>query len=375
MRKAKGLKYRMIALVSVIMILIGLTGEAVFAAEGFEDTASFDEAAAMADTVSYGMFPIYAENLPDGTYEIEVRSSSSFFKIMSAQLTVSEGEMTAVLTMYSSSYSYLYMGSPKEAAAADFSEYIPLEDTGEAYTFTVPVEALNDGIVCSAFSKRRSQWYGRVILFETATLPEGTLGYDLPDYDLIDDAIELYDEANGTNTKENLYGTSDDGSSGSAVREEAEPVEMEIEDGEYSIEVALAGGSGRATVTSPTWLYVKDGKAYAKLLWSSVYYDYMIVGGVTYYNETTDGGNSTFTIPITALDEPMYVIGDTTAMGDPVEIEYTLTFYGDTVAGKGRVPQEAAMTVLIIAVCVMVGGGILNFLVKRRKGKKKSKAG
>ena len=142
---------------------------------------------------------------------------------------------------------------------------------------------------------------------------------------------------------------------------------MEEEDGDYSIEVDMTGGSGRASVTSPTWLYVKDGKGYAKLLWSSVYYDYMIVGGQKYLNETTDGSNSTFTIPITALDEPFSVIADTTAMGDPVEIEYSLTFYADSVGGKGRVPQEATKTVIYIAVFIMIAGGILNHFVKKRR--------
>ena len=55
---------------------------------------------------------------------------------------------------------------------------------------------------------------------------------------------------------------------------------------------------------------MKDGKAWAKLLWSSTYYDYMIVGGKKYLNETTDGGNSTFTIPIAVMDEDMPVIAD-----------------------------------------------------------------
>ena len=41
----------------------------------------------------------------------------------------------------------------------------------------------------------------------------------------------------------------------------------------------MTGGSGKATVVSPTVFLVKDGKAYAKLQWSSSNYDYMIVDG------------------------------------------------------------------------------------------------
>ena len=84
-------------------------------------------------------------------------------------------------------------------------------------------------------------------------------------------------------------------------------------------------------------------------------------------NETTDGGNSTFTIPIAVMDAPMPVIADTTAMGDPVEIDYALTFYEDTVADKNQVPQEAAIRVLIIALIIILTGGALNFLVKRKR--------
>ena len=41
------------------------------------------------------------------------------------------------------------------------------------------------------------------------------------------------------------------------------------EDGEYSVSVELAGGSGKASVTSPTLLTVKDGVPVARIQWSS----------------------------------------------------------------------------------------------------------
>ena len=52
---------------------------------------------------------------------------------------------------------------------------------------------------------------------------------------------------------------------------------------------------------------------------------YMLVDGQRYDVLTTEGG-STFEIPVRALDPPLTVIGDTTAMSTPHEIEYTLTF-------------------------------------------------
>ena len=38
-------------------------------------------------------------------------------------------------------------------------------------------------------------------------------------------------------------------------------MDIDKEDGEYSIQVDLEGGSGKASVTSPTILTVKDGQA------------------------------------------------------------------------------------------------------------------
>jgi hypothetical protein len=67
------------------------------------------------------------------------------------------------------------------------------------------------------------------------------------------------------------------------------------------------------------------------------------------------------------MDEPMGVIADTTAMGDPVEIEYQLTFYQDTVGSASQVPQEAAISVLKLSLAVIIVGGIANYLVKRHR--------
>ena len=64
-------------------------------------------------------------------------------------------------------------------------------------------------------------------------------------------------------------------------------------------------------------------------VWSSEKYDYMLVDGQRYDVLTTEGG-STFEIPVRALDTPLTVIGDTTAMSTPHEIEYTLTFDSST---------------------------------------------
>ena len=99
-----------------------------------------------------------------------------------------------------------------------------------------------------------------------------------------------------------------------------------FQDGTYQMEVELLGGSGRASVTSPAKVEIKDGKAVATLEWSSPNYDYMVVNGEKYLPVNTEG-NSVFRIPVEAFDQDIAVIADTVAMSTPHEIEYTLNFH------------------------------------------------
>lgn len=144
------------------------------------------------------------------------------------------------------------------------------------------------------------------------------------------------------------------------------PMPLDRPDGEYSIEVTLEGGSGKASVASPAVLAVKDGKAYASLVWSSSNYDYMVVGEDKYENTAAENAPSTFEVPVAAMDAAIPVIADTTAMGTPHEIEYTLTFHSDSLGSKSQLPQEAAKRVLFTAFLIIVLGGILNHFVKKR---------
>lgn len=102
----------------------------------------------------------------------------------------------------------------------------------------------------------------------------------------------------------------------------------EIPDGSYWIRVSMTGGSGRASISSPTGFYVKDGRATADIHWSSASYDYMKLDGVRYDAFTDAAGHSAMTIPVSALDTVIPVLADTTAMSKPYEIEYQLSFDG-----------------------------------------------
>lgn len=111
-------------------------------------------------------------------------------------------------------------------------------------------------------------------------------------------------------------------------------------DGTFKIDVATNGGSGRARVLSPAELALSGGKASVKIIWSSANYDYMILGGKKYLNESS-GGKSSFTLPLSLssaqiknleggnIDKVSFTLkvsADTTAMGRPHEIEYEFVF-------------------------------------------------
>ena len=77
-----------------------------------------------------------------------------------------------------------------------------------------------------------------------------------------------------------------------------------LEPGSYTINVTMAGGTGKATVESPAKLEVANGKAYATLVWSSENYDYMIVNGEKIM-PTTQKPTSQFKVPVSAFDTPL----------------------------------------------------------------------
>ncbi len=244
------------------------------------------ETIAPKNIVNESAVPVYAEDILKGVYEIDADSSSSMFSVESAELHVEKDGMYVVMTMGGKGYLYIYPGTPEEAAAAPEQEYISFVETEEGtHTFTLPVEVLNVGVDCAAFSKNKGKWYGRKLVFKTDRI--GT---------------EYF--------RKDFFTT---------------PKSLGLSDGIYSIEVVLEGGSGRASVMSPCTFTVSGGEASVRIEFSSKNYDYLILGGQKYLPVNT-AGNSVFEIPLTVLDYPVNIRADTTAMSTPHEIEYTLCF-------------------------------------------------
>lgn len=265
--------------------------------ERVSDTSEIAESSTTESTVNVpdmleipdNLKPIYGTEIKDGTYDITVNSSSSMFSVSECKLTVSGGEMTAVMTMSGKGYLYVFMGKSEDAS--DEKNYIPfLENEAGEHTFTVPVAALDMGIDCAAFSKKKEEWYDRTLLFNASSLPA--------------EAFE-----NGViSTAESLG----------------------LEDGEYTVEACVEGGSGKAKIQSPARIKIENGQAFAEIIWSSSNYDYMVVNGERCELLNADGG-STFLIPVTGFDCKIPVSANTTAMSTPHEIEYTLYFDSSTI--------------------------------------------
>ena len=190
------------------------------------------------------------------------------------------------MTLSGTGYGKLFMGTGDEAAAASEADFIPYVENAEGkYTYDVPVEALDEDTACAAWSIKKEKWYDRTLVFRSDLIPAECFA---------DGVLKT-------------------------------PASLGLSDGEYTVDVTLSGGSGRASVQSPAKLTVSGGAASAEIVWSSSNYDYMRIGEEKFLPVNTEG-NSTFVIPVSCFDREITVYADTIAMSEPHEIEYRLTF-------------------------------------------------
>ena len=248
-------------------------------------SAASSEAAASSAVSEAASEPAAEAALPDGVYTADFDTDSSMFHANETNdgkgtLTVKDGQMTFHVSLVSKKIVNLYVGMAADAEAHETDWLQPTTDTvtysdglsDEVYGFDIPVEALDEDFQLAILGSK-GKWYDHTVRVANA-----------------------------------------------------QPAAAEAPaDGTYTCDVTLEGGSGRATVESPAALTVADGRMTATIVWSSPNYDYMLVDGEKYLPTNTEG-NSTFEIPVTALDTPLDVVGDTVAMSTPHEIEYTLTF-------------------------------------------------
>ena len=256
--------------------------------------ASADEMVTPEDIVTEDMVPISGSDLNDGIYDVEVLSSSSMFKVAACQLTVENGAMSADLTIASDSYLKLFLGTGAEAVGASEEECISFElDEAGNQVYTVPVEALDKGIDCAAWSRRREKWYDRILVFSASTLPQSAF-------------------------KEGWILTAED---------------IGLEDGVYTVEVTLGGATGKTAVETPTEITVENGEVTATITFNSTNYDYVAIEGEK-FELISEEGNSSFVIPVGGFDWNMPIKADSVALGKPRELDYTLYFDAETISEK-----------------------------------------
>jgi hypothetical protein len=259
-----------------------------------ESTVTPTESTETAETVSTETAQDKAQ-LPDGVYTAEFSTDSSMFHVSEAcdgkgTLTVKDGVMTIHISLGSKKILNLYPGLAEDAAKDGAVLLEPTTDTvtysdgmtEEVYGFDVPVPVIGEEFDLALIGTK-GKWYDHKVKVSDP-VAEGTA-----------DTFDL----------------------------------STVEDGSYTIELTMEGGSGRASIQSPAQLAIADGAATATLEWSSPNYDYMLVNGEKYLPVNTEG-NSVFEVPVEALDAPLTMIGDTVAMSTPHEVEYTVTFHSET---------------------------------------------
>ena len=266
-----------------------------------ESTVTPTESTEAAETVSTETAGDEAQ-LPDGVYTAEFSTDSSMFHVSEAcdgkgTLTVKDGVMTIHISLGSKKILNLYPGLAEDAAKDGAVLLEPTTDTvtysdgmtEEVYGFDVPVPAIGEEFDLALIGTK-GKWYDHKVVVSDPVAENSESGTD---------AFDL----------------------------------STVEDGSYTIELTMEGGSGRASIQSPAQITVADGAVTATLEWSSPNYDYMLVNGEKYLPVNTEG-NSVFEVPVEALDAPVTMIGDTVAMSTPHEVEYTVTFHSDTLQSK-----------------------------------------
>lgn len=262
--------------------------------------------------------------LENGDYNVNVETSSSMFKVVNSVLTSKDGVMSAVITLSGTGYDYLYMGTGEEAAAANKDTWIKYVENAEGqYTYTIPVTALDTPIAVAAHSIKNDKWYDRTLTFQSEGLEKiKSETPSVPD-------PEKPEESQKPETGGNVDNNTPDQESGHVTDLTGGTIPVNssttLKDGTYTPDqFSWSGGTGRVGI-SCNKITVKNGQAYATIVFGSGSYSYIKANGSIYYGTNT-GSTSTFVIPV-ALNKNNTIIGMTTAMSVAHEIRYNIFIY------------------------------------------------
>ena len=109
---------------------------------------------------------------PDGIYSAQVQTDSNLLRFTDCRLTITDGEMTALLTAKNNNFNYIYPGLAAYANANP-DEWIPAApDQDGAYTYELNIASLDNSIRIATYSARKKLWYDRVIRIASQSLIE-----------------------------------------------------------------------------------------------------------------------------------------------------------------------------------------------------------
>ncbi len=244
-----------------------------------EETASFD--------------------LEDGVYKVDFDTDNSMFHVNEcyegkAKLVVENGKALLYLVMPSKNILNLYLGRAEDAqeegadliAPSTVSVTYADGEEDEVYAFEVPVTVYGEDFDLALIGKKEV-WYDHKVKISNAE------PWSEPDKK----------EEDGMNS---------------------------IKEGIYQVPVSLEGGTGKTSLESPAKVEKKEDGYIVTLIFSSKYYDYMLVDDVKYL-PIDNNDHSVFEIPVSDISAPLHVVADTVAMSKPHEIEYTITFDSESV--------------------------------------------
>lgn len=303
--------------------------------------------------------PTPGTSLEDGIYNVPtVETGEAMFRVVNCQLISKNGQLVAQIALSGTGYDYLYIGTKNEAYVADPSKWIPYtvkdvlnNETGEIeskYVYEIPVSALDTPLkIASRSAKYVSQgkgedaWINRTITVSSegiqktgdlSTEPENPdpMPSDPTPSDPTPIIPPVVDSGNNGET------TKPSGNDGKAEEESKYESDLSgststvdsstgLPDGVYTPDsFSWSGGTGRVKI-SCNKITVKNGQAYATIVFSSNSYAYVKANGRTYYG-TVSGGSTSFTIPV-ALNKNNKILGMTTKMTATHEIEYNIYVY------------------------------------------------
>lgn len=304
--------------------------------------------------------------MEDGTYEVNAEAGGKMFRVVGCTMQVKNGQMTASVTLSGQGYNRLYLGSVEDAPNDEAHWILPENLLAEQYTFKIPVEELDKTMDIAVHTTKSNKWDTRTLTFHSEGMKK-----------IADNSGNGSGDGNGSltpggsgngsgtltpgngNTGSNGSGNSASGSngngnstgSGSVNNGKPDTVSKSeadlnkataqvnsstgLKDGVYTPDsFSWSGGTGKVTI-SCNKVTVTGGQAYATLVFSSQHYQYVKANGNTYYPSEKGARSTTFVIPV-ALNKNNTIIGMTTAMSTPHEIQYSIFVYLAAASASGK---------------------------------------